>query len=72
MIFENGRHAIHDFVYNNTILEVVDSFKYFGIHLYKMVDGTGLTKRLAKHSSFALHNLFMVYNKIDLSKHEKC
>lgn len=35
MIFEKGRHTTHNFIYNNTILEVLDSFKYLGIHLFK-------------------------------------
>ena len=27
MIFERGRHTHHDFILNNTIIEVVESFK---------------------------------------------
>ena len=30
MIFENGRHMTHDFLHNNTVLEVVKTFKYLG------------------------------------------
>jgi len=30
MIFENGRHMMHDFLINNTVLEVVKTFKYLG------------------------------------------
>ena len=35
MIFEKGRHTKHDFILDNTILEIVDNFKYLEIQLYK-------------------------------------
>ena len=35
MIFEKGRRTHYDFYINNTALELVDSFKYLGITLFK-------------------------------------
>jgi hypothetical protein len=60
MVFEKGRHTTHNFIYNNTILDVVDSFKYLGIHFFKNGGWFRSQKRIAQHSLFALHNLFIV------------
>ena len=35
MIFEKGRKTNIDIYYNNTLLEVVDNFKYLGTMFYK-------------------------------------
>ena len=35
MIFEKGRHTHFDYYLNNVKLELVDSFKYLGIHFFK-------------------------------------
>ena len=35
MIFEKGRRIYHDFLIDGTHIEVVDSFKYLGITLFK-------------------------------------
>ena len=35
MIFEKGRKTTADIFYNNTLLEVVDNFKYLGAMFYK-------------------------------------
>ena len=34
MIFEKGRHTHFDFYLDNVKLELVDSFKYLGIHFF--------------------------------------
>ena len=34
MIFEKGRRTHHDFYVYNTVLEVVESFKYLGVTLF--------------------------------------
>ena len=38
MIFEKGRHTNHDFYLNNVKLEMVSSFKYLGIHFFKILN----------------------------------
>jgi len=35
MIFERGRHTSHDFYINDQKIEIVKSFKYLGVHLFK-------------------------------------
>ena len=35
MLFEKGRPSRHDFYIYNTAIEVVNSFKYLGINLFK-------------------------------------
>lgn len=72
MIFEQGRHTMHNFTFNNQILEVVKSFKYLGIHLFKNGYWYRTQKHLAQHSLFALHNLFVVYNQLELKTNDKC
>ena len=39
MIFEKGRHTHFDFYLDNVKLELVDSFKYLGIHFLRMEIG---------------------------------
>ena len=72
MIFERGRHTRHDFILNNTIIEVVESFKYLGIHFFKNGNWNRTQKRLANHASFALHNLFSLFNQVELPISQKC
>lgn len=72
MIFEQGRHSTHNFTFNNQLLEVVTSFKYIGIYLYKNGHWYRTQKQLAQHSLYALHNLFTVYNQLDLKIQDKC
>ena len=72
MIFEKGRHTRYNFSLNNTILDIVDSFKYLGVNLYKNGDWNRTQKHIAQHSQFALHNLFTVFNQLELNIDEKC
>lgn len=72
MIFEKGRHTIFDFYLNNTKLELVNSFKYLGIHFFKNGNLFRTQKRIAEHASYALHNLFSLFNQIELPISEKC
>ena len=69
MIFENGRHTLYDiyiiYIYNSKI-DVVTSFKYLGVHLFKNGNWYRTQQRVAQHASFSLHNLFAVYNNLDL------
>lgn len=66
VIFENGRHTSHDFYIYNSLIEVVTSFKYLGVHLYKNCNWNRTQKRVAQHASCSMHNLFIVYNQLDL------
>lgn len=72
MIFEKGRHTKYDFYLNNKKLELVTSFKYLGIHFFKNGNWFRTQKRIAEHASYALHNLFALFNQIELSISEKC
>ena len=72
MIFEKGRHTRQDFYINNTLIETVESFKYLGITFFKNGNWYRTQKCIAKHSSFALHNLFTIFNTIELPISQKC
>ena len=72
MIFERGRHTSCDLFLNNTKLEVVDSFKYLGVHFFKNGNWFRTQKRLAQHASYALHNLFSLFRQIDIPITEQC
>ena len=59
MIFEKGRKTDVHIYYNNIELEVVDSFKYLDIIVYKNGSWNRTQKCLAEYRSFALHNFFV-------------
>ena len=54
MVFEKGRHTHQDFYINNTLIEIVESFKYLGITFFKNGNWYRTQKCIAKHSSFRL------------------
>ena len=66
MISEKGRHTSCDLLLNNVKLEVVDSFKYLGVHFFKDGNWFQTQKRLAQHASYALHNRFTLFGYIDI------
>ena len=72
MIFEKGRHTHYDFYICNTLIDIVDSFKYLGMTLFKNGNWFRSQKCLAKHASFALYNVFTVINNIDLPIKQQC
>ena len=72
MIFEKGRRSHHDFYIYNTAIEVVDSFKYLGITLFKNGNWYRSQKFIAQHASFALHNLFCLLKTVELPISQKC
>ena len=51
---------------------MLTSFKYLGIHFFKNGNWFRTQKRIAEHASYALHNLFALFNQIELSISEKC
>ena len=71
MIFENGI-SYHEFFIYNTAIELVDSFKYLGLTLFKNGNWNRSGKCIAQHASFALFNLFTVFNNADLPIPQKC
>ena len=66
MIFEKGRRSHHDFYIYNSVIELVDSFKYLGITLFKNVNWYRTQKCIAQHASFTLFNLFTIFKNIEL------
>lgn len=72
IIFENGRHTTHSFIFNNQQLEVVKSFKYLGICLFKNGHWKRTQQHIAQHSQYSLHKLFIVFNQLDLKTQDKC
>ena len=57
--------------YNDTLLEVVDNFKYLGVMFYRNGSWNRTQKCLPEYDSFALHNLNRLFQKITLSYEEK-
>jgi hypothetical protein len=72
MIFERGRHTQHNFILCEHQLEVVKSFKYLGTHLFKNGSWYRTQSRIAQYASYALHNLFIIFNQIELTNKDKC
>ena len=56
----------------NTLIDIVDSFKYLGMTLFKNGNWFRSQKCLAKHASFALYNVFTVINNIELPIKQQC
>jgi hypothetical protein len=71
MIFEKGRNTQHDFFIYGTKIDIVNSFKYLGVTLYKNGNWYRSQKYIAEHAAYSLHNLFIIYNQIDLPTHQK-
>ena len=71
MIFEKGERTHHDFYIYNIVLELVDSFKYLGITLFKNGNWYRTHKCISQHASFALFNFFTNFKNIDLPISQK-
>jgi hypothetical protein len=72
VIFEKGRHTSHDFILNNEILEIVTSFKYLGVELYKNGNWHRTQQKIALHGQRSLHNLFRITSQVTLPLNEIC
>jgi hypothetical protein len=72
MIFEKGRHTNFDFTICNRNIEVVKNFKYLGIMFYKNGSWARTQQYIARHSYYALHNLFIIFNTMELTIYDKC
>ena len=72
MIFEKGFPSEDVHIYYDDIeLEVVDSFKYLGIMFYKNGSWNRTQKCLAEYGSFALYNIYKLFQDMHLNVNEK-
>ena len=67
MVFEKQGNTQFNFMYDNKILDIVNNFKYLGVKLFKNGKWFQTQKSIAQRSLAALHNLFIVFNQIDLN-----
>ena len=72
MIFENGRRTHFNFYIYGHSTEFVESFKYLGVTFFKKGNWFRTQKCIARHASFALHNLFRIFNTIELPVYQTC
>jgi len=71
MVFENGRSTHIDLSNYNTPIEIVQSFKYLGFHLFKNGNFLKSQKIIAQHASFSLHKLFQIFETTELPVSQK-
>jgi len=64
--FRRKTDHLHFYIYN-TRIELVDSFKYLGVHLFKNNRWNRTQKMIASHAASSLHNLFITFNQPDLN-----
>lgn len=72
MIFERGRPTHFDFHLYGKKLEIVTSFKYLGIYLFKNENWSRTQKSIAEHASKALYRLFAILHQYEFKTSEKC
>ena len=73
MIFENKSHrpTTYDFFLYNKKIEIVQSFKYLGVYFLKNGNWKRNPKLIAQNTTFCMHNLFTVFNQIDIPTSHK-
>ena len=72
MIFDKAFPSEDVHIYYSDIeLEVVDNFKYLGIMFYKNGSWNRTQKCLAEYGSFALYNLYKLFQDMHLNVNEK-
>ena len=71
MIFEKGRPTSTEFYNNNTYLENVENFKYLGVKFYNNGCWNRTQKCLSEYGSFALHNLYRLFQDVKMCTKEK-
>jgi hypothetical protein len=71
MIFENGRSTHINLKIYDQPIEVVDSFRYLGIFLFKNGNFNRSQKLIAQHASFSLNKLFQIFNNTELPINQK-
>ena len=57
-------------MYNKKI-EIVQSFKYLGVYFFKNGNWKRTQKLIAQNATFSMHNLFTVFNQIDIPTSNK-
>ena len=68
---KKGRKTDVNLYYNDSLLEVVDNFKYLGAMFYRNGSWTKTQECLSEYGSFALHNLNRLFQNITFSYEEK-
>ena len=71
MIFENGRNTHFEFKIYNDPIEVVNSFKYLGIILFKNGNFSKTQKVIAQHASFSLFKLYQIFENTERPVRQK-
>lgn len=71
MIFVNGRSTHINLKIYDQPIEVVDSFRYLGISLFKNGNFNRSQKLIAQHASFSLNKLFQIFNNTELPFNQK-
>jgi hypothetical protein len=66
MVFEKIGCTNTNLYFGSKKLEVVKSFKYLGLEFYKNGNWARSQKRLADHTAFALHILYVVLDKVEM------
>ena len=72
MVFEKGRTTSPKLCLKGIELEVVSSFKYLGVELFKNGNWFRTQKYIAQHAEYSLHRLYNVFNRLTLPISEKC
>ena len=71
MVFERGRHTHPKIYLDGTELEVVTSFRYLGVELFKNGNWSRIQKHIAQHATRALYKLYNLFNQLTLPVHEQ-
>ena len=71
MVFEKGRHSYPKIYLNGTELEVVTSFRYLGVELFKNANWARTQKHIAQHASRALYKLYNLFNQVTVPIREQ-
>ena len=72
IVFEKHGNTHFNFMYENKIPDIVNNFRYLGVRLFKNGKWFQTHKSLAQRSLAVPHNLFIVFNQIDLTAKDKC
>ena len=71
MVFEKGRHSYPKIYLKGFELEVVTSFRYLGVELFKNGNWARTQKHIAQHASRALYKLYNLFNQITVPIREQ-
>ena len=71
MVFERGRHTHPKIYLIGTELEVVTSFRYLGVKIFKNGNWSRTQKHIVQHARRALYKLYSLFNHLTLPVHEQ-